>query len=244
MDCSRAEELFSDDLERTLGPPLSGELLVHLAECPRCRAVRRLLPEVVTALRELGRSEPQLPAGLAARIAARSFTRTGVWPRLARDLARPGVFQAAAVFLAAVALYSSLSGFSPASTRRFTARLVERSANTGAYLLERKDRLVEEVRFLNVVLGTAFEERVDKVSERVLDYRRQLKKRPVAASPAKSGTNSRRLPEGAPNNWAAPVTVVAGAAQHLPNPGGPACVQQVEGRAGSAGPEAGQGARS
>lgn len=222
MDCSRAEELFSDDLERTLQPPLLGELGAHLAGCARCRSLRRLLPEVVTSLRELGRSELQLPAGLVERVAARSFVRPGLWPRLTRELARPGAFQAAAVFLAAVALWTSLSGFSPAETRRFATRLVERGANTGAYLIERKERLVEEVRFLNVVLGTAFEERVDGVSERVLDYRRQLRQKPASESPTTSGAN-------------------------LPNIGGRHCVQQVDGRGGAAKPErpgSGQGARA
>lgn len=203
MNCSRAEELFSDDLERTLEAPLLDELHAHLAECPRCQELRRFLPDVVTALHELGHSEAELPAGLPERVAAASFVRKGALPRLAWGFGRPSAFQAAAVFLGAIALWSLLSGFSPASTRRFTTRLVERSANTSAYLLERKERLVEDVRFLNVVLGTAFEERVDKMSARVMDYRRMLKKRPAAAPQApKSGSN-------------------------LPNPEGPGCVQEV-----------------
>ena len=43
--------------------------------------------------------------------------------------------------------------------------------------MERKDRLVEDVRILGVVLGTAFEGRLDRVNERVEDYRRLLDRR-------------------------------------------------------------------
>jgi hypothetical protein len=54
---------------------------------------------------------------------------------------------------------------------------VERSINMGAYLLERKDRLVEDVRLLRVVIGTAFEGRVERVNDRVDDYKKLLEKR-------------------------------------------------------------------
>ena len=42
---------------------------------------------------------------------------------------------------------------------RAADRVVERTVNAGAYLAERKDRLVEDFRILRVVIGTAFEGR-------------------------------------------------------------------------------------
>ncbi len=42
---------------------------------------------------------------------------------------------------------------------------------------ERKDRLVEDLRLLRVVISTAFEGRVDRVNDRVEDYRRLLERR-------------------------------------------------------------------
>ena len=45
------------------------------------------------------------------------------------------------------------------------------------YLDERKDRLVEDVRILRVVVGAAFEGRLDRVNDRVEDYRRLLERR-------------------------------------------------------------------
>jgi hypothetical protein len=43
--------------------------------------------------------------------------------------------------------------------------------------MERKDRVVEDVRILRVVVGAAFEGRFDRVNDRVEDYRRLLEKR-------------------------------------------------------------------
>jgi hypothetical protein len=60
---------------------------------------------------------------------------------------------------------------------RAAAQIVGATVNTGAYLAERKDRLVEDVRVLRVVLETAFEGRVERVGERVEDYRKLLERR-------------------------------------------------------------------
>ena len=51
------------------------------------------------------------------------------------------------------------------------------TVTAGSSLLERKDRLVEDVRMLGVVLSTAFEGRLERVNERVEDYRRLLERR-------------------------------------------------------------------
>jgi hypothetical protein len=73
--------------------------------------------------------------------------------------------------------YGQRAGLDPVRTAR---RLGERSVNVGAYLLERKDRLVEDVRLLRVVIGTAFEGRMERVNDRVDDYRKLLEKRRAA----------------------------------------------------------------
>jgi hypothetical protein len=56
-------------------------------------------------------------------------------------------------------------------------RLVERASNAGVYVMERKDRLLEDVRILRVVVSAAFEGRLDRVNDRVEDYRRLLERR-------------------------------------------------------------------
>jgi hypothetical protein len=60
---------------------------------------------------------------------------------------------------------------------RAAAQIAGATVRTGAYLVERKDRLFEDVRVLRVVIETAFEGRLDRVGERVEDYRRLLERR-------------------------------------------------------------------
>lgn len=49
--------------------------------------------------------------------------------------------------------------------------------------MERKDRLLEDVRVLGVVLSTAFEGRIERVNERVNDYKRLLERRKASPQP-------------------------------------------------------------
>jgi hypothetical protein len=109
-----------------------------------------------------------------------------------------GVWLAAAALAAAVGtgiFYGQRAGLDPVRSAR---RVVERSVNVGAYLLERKDRLVEDVRLLRVVIGTAFEGRVERVNDRVDDYRKLLEKRRDAprgrAAPRAQGRGGRDRP--------------------------------------------------
>jgi predicted aconitase len=61
--------------------------------------------------------------------------------------------------------------------KRAASQIVGATVSTGVYLAERKDRLVEDVRVLRVVLETAFEGRIERVGERVEDYRKLLERR-------------------------------------------------------------------
>jgi hypothetical protein len=181
MDCARAQELFSDQLEGALDPLLAGDLEAHLAACADCRELREAVGLVVAALR--GAPEVEPPAGLAERAAAAALAAPAA-PPLATYAAVPaGVWLAAAALAAALGTgiyYGQRAGLHPVRSAR---RAVERSAHLGAYLLERKDRLVEDVRLLRVVIGTAFEGRVERVNDRVDDYRKLLEKRREAERP-------------------------------------------------------------
>jgi hypothetical protein len=209
MDCRRAEELLSDHLEGQLGPPLLGELDGHLAACPQCRRLRASLQDVLEALDELRRSEVPAPAGLAARVAART------WGRRVRPARAPlSALQAAAVFLAVLALWSALGGLSPTAVRRFSARLLEQGSTTSAYLREGKERVEDEVRLLNVVVGTAFEDNLERVGQRVEDYRRLLGSRPGRAPEGAGGQKSR--------SGASEILSNRREARHVPRDGGQA----------------------
>lgn len=170
IDCPRAEELLSDDCEGTLDPLFRGDLAAHLEACPRCRSLRATLEDVVSDLRH----PPELPApaGLADRVAAAVARAAKAPARRRAGLLR---FQAAAAVVAIAGTSALYATRGP--VLREGARLLERASNAGIYIMERKDRLVEDVRILRVVVGAAFEGRLDRVNDRVEDYRRLLERR-------------------------------------------------------------------
>ena len=172
IDCGRAEELLSDDLEGTLDPLLRADLNAHLSACPQCRALRATLEEVVDDLRRA--PELAAPGGLPERVAA-AVARAGKAPARRSGAFR---FQAAAAAVAIAGTSALYATRGPAL--RQGARFMERASNAGVYLMERKDRLVEDVRILRVVVGAAFEGRLDRVNDRVEDYRQLLEKRKSA----------------------------------------------------------------
>jgi hypothetical protein len=192
MDCQRAEELFSDHLEGVLHSILRAELEVHLGRCADCRALREALGETVDALRSF--PEVDAPSGLAERAAEAAIARR---PAL---VVRPAIvlppwFQAAAAGLAFILLGTILMVVGPERPTRAAQRLVVQTVTAGSSLMERKDRLVEDVRILGVVLGTAFEGRLERVNDRVEDYRRLLDRRrpaPEADSKREGGSSDLR----------------------------------------------------
>ena len=176
MDCQRTEELLSDHLEGTLDRLLTADLEEHLARCPECRALRAALAEVSEVLRSFPALEPA--ADLAERAAARALRAPR--PRTVGfrvPVAVPAWLQAAAAALALLTTGGVLYATHSPAPSRVAARIVDRTVNASAYILERKDRLVEDVRLLRVVIGTAFEGRLDRMNDRVDDYRRLLEKR-------------------------------------------------------------------
>jgi anti-sigma factor RsiW len=187
MDCRRAEELFSDHLEGELHTVLRAELEAHLSACDACPALRAALDEVVEALHAVPRTLE--PAGdLAERVAGAALRARRVQPLRARFAVQPPVWlQAAAAALALATSAGVLYAIESPAPARAATRLLDRTATAGVYLLERKDRLVEDVRILRVVIRTAFEGRLDRMNERVEDYRRLLEKRRAQEEPSKSG---------------------------------------------------------
>jgi Putative zinc-finger len=196
MECRRAEELLSDHLERTLHDILRAELDAHLASCDDCRALRTALEEVVSALQ----ADPDLdaPAGLAGRASAAALASRWQPPRVRPALVVPAWVQAAAAGFALIALGAMLVVVGPEKPTRAAQRLVGQTVHAGNNLIERKDRLVEDVRVLGVVLSTAFEGRLDRVNERVEDYRRLIERRRTGPGDgdSKRGSEAQPLPVG------------------------------------------------
>jgi len=193
MDCRRAEELFSDHLEGTLHAVLRAELERHLGSCDACRPLHEAVALVMGALRRA--APPDAPPGLAERAALAALRAPRV-VEIRPALTVPHWLQAAAAGFALIALGTTLAVVGPERPTRAAQRLVSETTILGNGLVERKDRLVEDVRLLGAVLSTAFEGRIEKVGERVQDYKRLLERR-KATPPGEPKQGSESTPPGA-----------------------------------------------
>jgi len=130
---------------------------------------------------------PSLPsaepsADLARRVAAaawRGGRRQGPVPlragfRVPFQVPLPAVLQAAAAVLLVVTGVAGLIAGPEAGPSRAASRFVQRA---GVELREGKDRLVKSLKLLQVVVGTAFESRIDRMGDRVEDFRQLLEER-------------------------------------------------------------------
>jgi hypothetical protein len=177
VQCRRAEELLSDHLDGTLDRVLDAELRAHITGCDRCRDLREALIEVLDVLRSAPDIEPS--AGLAERVATAALRagRPRATPRLPLIAGLPPWVLATAAVLAlalSTGLVTASGGRGPLGS---TGHLARRVSSVGMYVAEKKDRLFEDFRMLRVVVETAFEGRIDRVNDRVEDYRRLLERR-------------------------------------------------------------------
>ncbi len=187
LDCGRAEELLSDHLDGALEPRRRADLVAHLESCAECGPLFAAFQEVVVALREHPALEPSADLARRAANAALQHPRPAklvsaskrAWPAELRIAA------AVAMLLSGAALLWK----GDAGLARPATRLWEKATNTAVFLEERKDRWVEDVRILRVVMAAAFEGRLDRVNDRFDDYRRLIEKRRAAAQPKKTGKN-------------------------------------------------------
>jgi hypothetical protein len=196
MDCARSQELLSDHLEGTLHAILRSELDTHLAGCDECRSLREAVSEVVEALHAFPDLEP--PVGLTERVVAatRTVPRPAPRPVVVRPaLVIPSWMQAAAAGFALITLGVLLMVVGPEAPTRAATNLVDRTVSAGTEIIEHRDRMVEDVRILGVVLTTAFEGRLERMNDRVEDYRQLLERRRAGEQEdSKRGSRARALP--------------------------------------------------
>jgi anti-sigma factor RsiW len=183
LSCQRAEELLSDHRDGSLGIVLRHELEAHLRGCAECRALRSALEDVVAALRSHPMVEPS--PGLAQRVAQAALA--GAPRAIARVVPRrPDLMRAAAAFLLVASGTLFLLSGPESAPARAASRFAGQAQNALFYVAERKDRALEDVRIMRVVIGAAFEGRLDRVNDRFDDYRRLLERRRAAgAAPEK-----------------------------------------------------------
>jgi anti-sigma factor RsiW len=198
LDCARAEELLSDYREGQLIAPLRGDLERHLASCPHCPPLLAAITDVLDVLRAPLDVDPS--ASLAARVAAASWksARTATIVPFRKALRLPAQIQALAAALALCATSAVLLLQSaPPQPARVAGRVKERTVNAAVYVQERTVRLVEDLRMLRVVIATAFEGRVERVNDRVDDYKRLLEKRRQHAPESRESQAGAQAPRSA-----------------------------------------------
>jgi hypothetical protein len=158
LTCDRASELLSEDLEGTLRRAPAIEPATDLAE----RVARASWVAVRTPILRAERKRAWANAA-------------ATWAGWLTDV--PFAVQAVAAVLALVVTAGLVmaAGAAPGAPAR--PRLGQRLSDATVYVVERKDRLVEDFRLLRVVVSTAFEGRLDRVNDRVDDYRRLLEQR-------------------------------------------------------------------
>ena len=199
MPCHRAEELLSDHLEEALDTVLDAEVRAHLDRCDRCRDLRDALVEVLDVLR--AESDVAPTEGLAERAAAAGL-RAGR-PRAPRRLPQIAGLPPWALATAAVLALALSTGIVTASGGKGplggAGRIARRVSSIGIYVAEKRDRLVEDFRMLRVVVETAFEGRIDRVNDRVEDYRRLLERRQRDAQIERSQQSPVAAPSPAPS---------------------------------------------
>lgn len=182
MNCRAAEELLSDAVEGSLAGVQRDELDRHLAGCPACRALRDAVRDVRTFLIESPVVEA--PDDLVSRVAEFSRQRrsaVGAGRQAALRWSR-GLRLAAALVLMASGAVLLIPG-NPAGRALDTRRFGTQVINFGVQLAERKDRLVEDLRMLRILAGSALQGRVERVNESVDDYRRLLEQRRTERPP-------------------------------------------------------------
>lgn len=198
LDCARAEELLPDYQEGQLPAPLRGDVERHLATCARCPELLAAITDVLDVLRAPLDLDPS--ASLAARVAKASWkaARTATIVPFRKATRLPAQVQALAAGLAVcVTSLVLLLHSAPPQPGRVAGRVKERTVNAAVYVQERTVRLVEDLRMLRVVIATAFEGRVERVNDRVDDYKRLLEKRRQHAPESRESQSSAQAPRSA-----------------------------------------------
>ncbi len=172
MNCRRHQELLSDYFEEALSPPLRREAEAHIQVCEECRNLAGSLKEVVALFGSFHVPEP--PPMLAELILERT--------RPALLAARQGgasldpdssYWRSFGSGLAAAAVLATLLFFRPPEFLEGWTRSVSQTAHRGYSLgvrtYHRTGRWLEDLNVLRMTVGVAFENRLDRLNERLRD---------------------------------------------------------------------------
>jgi Putative zinc-finger len=180
VNCRRSQELMSDFVEQTLAPPLDRELRTHLASCVECRDLIEALRDVVASLRSFAAPEPSgqltekiLERTRPLRIAARQAVEED-------PFSGPTFWRTASGWLAAAAVLATVLLWHPPELVEGWSRRVSQTAHQaysfGVRGYHRGERFVDELNVLRMTVEVAFENRIDRINERLRDLEEARRK--------------------------------------------------------------------
>jgi hypothetical protein len=179
MKCRRSEELFSDYREGVLPVPLRKDLEQHLESCPECASLMNCFHDVMETLGSLPRPQPS--PDLAEKILDRVHRKLG--SRRDEILSFPGFALPArvnwAVWAAAAAFVAILFLRPPAfvsALGEHVNRMGHQTYSFGIRVYQGSERLIDELNVLRMTVGVAFEDRLDRLNERLKDLEEARRK--------------------------------------------------------------------
>jgi Putative zinc-finger len=172
VNCRRHQELLSDYLEGALSPPLSRELESHLQTCEDCSDLVASLKEVLSLFDNFQTPEP--PSNLTELILERTRPALLAAREASAELdTEPSFWRSFGSGLAAAAVLAMVLLFRPPEFVAGWSRSVSQTAHQGYSLgvrtYHRTARWIEDLNVLRMTVGVAFENRLDRLNERLRD---------------------------------------------------------------------------
>lgn len=198
MSCRRHQEAMSDYLEETLSPPLRREVETHLRSCEECRNLAESVKEVVTLFARCEIPEP--PLNLTELVLERTRPLLLSARKTDVDLEADASFwRSAASGLAAAAVLAMVLLFRPPEFLEGWSRSVSQTAHqgysVGVRTYHRAARWLEDLNVLRMTVGVAFENRIDRLNERLRDLE-EMRRRSDDDESSRSGLPSQSMVAG------------------------------------------------
>lgn len=195
MNCRRHQEVLSDYLEDTLSPPLRREVETHVRSCEECRNLAESVKEVVTLFAAFQTPEP--PARLTELVLERTRPPLAAARKVGGEIETDASFwRSAAIGLAAAAVVAMVLLFRPPEFLEGWSRSVSQTAHQGYSLgvrtYHRTARWLEDLNALRMTVGVAFENRIDRLNERLRDLE-EMRRRSDDDESSRSGLPAQSL---------------------------------------------------
>ena len=205
MSCRRHQELLSDYLEETLSPPLRREVEKHVRTCEECRNLAKSLKEVLSLFGSFETPEP--PLNLTELILERTRPALAAAREATTDLETDSTFwRSVGSGLAAAAVLAMVLLFRPPEFLAGWSRNVSQTAHQGYSMgvrtYHRTARWIEDLNVLRMTVGVAFENRLDRLNERLRDLEEMRRRSGSDDESSRSGLTA----QSPPRKVAGPIT--------------------------------------